>query len=184
MKSATGVTVADRYITLGNIKIGKKSFTLRLSTNGVKGITYKSSNKKVATISAKGTVKMKGIGKTTITVTVTVSSTGKKITKKYTLTVNPEKTAIKNVKSTGAGKMRISWKKNTSGQGYQFSYSSTKNFKKGTKAFNVSKNSITTVTVTGLVQKAKYYVRVRSYKVVSGKLYYGAWSKVKAVKIK
>lgn len=184
LKSASGVTEADRYIALGSIKFGKKSFTFQLNTSGVKGISYKSSNKKVATISVKGVVKIKSIGKTTITVIATVSSTGKKISKKYTLTINPDKATLKSVKSTAEGKMKIFWKKDASGQGYQFSYSSSKNFKKDTKAFNVPKNSITTVTVTGLVRKAKYYVRVRCYKVVSGKLYYGMWSKVKMVKIK
>lgn len=184
LKSASGVTEADRYIALGSIKFGKKNFTLRLNTNGVKSISYKSSNKKVATISAKGVVKIKGIGKTTITVTATVSSTGKKITKKYTLTVNPDKTAIKTAKSTGAGKVQISWKRNKSGTGYQIYCSQTKNFKKGTKSYNLPGNTNTSAAVTNLISKAKYYVKVRSYKVVSGKTYYGNWSKVKAVKIK
>lgn len=184
MKSASGVTEADRYIALGNIKVGKKSFTLRLNLDGVKNVTYKSSNKKAATINKKGVVKFKGVGKTTITVTATVISTGKKITKKYMLTINPDKTTLKSVKSPSVGRINISWKKNKSGQGYQFSYSSSRNFKKGTKLFNVAKNSITLVSVTDLVPKAKYYVRVRSYKVVSGKIYYGAWSKIKAVKVK
>lgn len=184
LKSASGVTEADRYMVLGNIKAGKKGFTLRLNTEGVKKLTYKSANKKVATINKKGAVKIKGIGKTTITVTATVSSTGKRITKKYTLTVNPDKTTLKSVKSPSEGKVAISWKKNRSGQGYQFSYSTSKNFRKETKSFNVQENSITTVSVTGMMRKTTYYVRVRSYKSVSGKPYYGAWSKTKTVKVK
>ncbi len=80
--------------------------------------------------------------------------------------------------------MKISWKKNASGQGYQLSYSSSRNFTKGTKTFNIPKNSITTVAIKDLMRKVKYYVRVRSYKAVSGKPYYGEWSKVKVVKIK
>lgn len=184
LKSATGVTEADRYMALGSIKVGKKSFTLRLHTSGVKNISYKSSSRKVATVSTKGVVKLKNIGKTTITVTATISGTGKVITKKYTLTIIPGKTTLKSVKSSVAGQMKISWKKNSRGRGYQFTYSISRNFKKGTKAFNVSKNSITKVTVTDLMRGAKYYVRVRSYKVVSGKPYYGAWSKTKTVKVK
>lgn len=184
LKSATGVSEADRYIALGKIKVGKKKFTLRLNTNGVKNISYKSSNKKVATVTPKGVVKLRGIGKMTITVTATVTSTGKKVTKKYQLTINPGKITLKSVKSSAAGQMNISWKKDSKSQGYQFTYSTSRKFKKGTKSFNVPKNSITKVTVTDLMRGAKYYVRVRSYKVVSGKPYYGAWSKTKTVKVK
>ncbi len=184
LKSASGITEADRYIALGNIKVGKKKLVLHLDTVGIKSVTYKSSNKKIATIDKKGVVKLKNIGKTTLTVIAIVTATGKKITKKYVLTVHPARTVMKSAKSPSAGQLTISWRKNTSGQGYQFSYSSSKNFKKGTKSFNVPKNSITLVTVTGLMRKAKYYVRVRNYKMVSGKTYYGAWSKIKMVKIK
>ena len=184
LKSATGVSEADRYIALGKIKVGKKKFTLRLNTNGVKNISYKSSNKKVATVTPKGVVMLRGIGKMTITVTATVTSTGKKVTKKYQLTINPGKTTLKSVKSSAAGQMNISWKKDSKSQGYQFTYSTSRKFKKGTKSFNVPKNSITKVTVTDLMRGAKYYVRVRNYKVVSGKPYYGAWSKTKTVKVK
>lgn len=184
LKSASGVTEADRYIALGDIKFGKKSFIFRLNANGVKSISYKSSNKKVAIISAKGAVKIKSIGRTTITVTATVSRTGKKIIKKYILTIYPNKTAIKIAKSTGSGKLQLSWKRNTSGTGYQIYCSQSKNFKKGTKSYNLPGNINTSAAIMNLISKAKYYVKVRCYKVVSGKPYYGAWSKVKAVKVK
>lgn len=184
LKSGTGVSVADRYIALGKIKTGKKKFTLRLETNGVKNISYKSSSKKAATISSKGAVILKSVGKTTITVTATVNSTGKKITKKYTLTVNPDKTSIKSVKSTGKGKLVISWKQSTSGNGYQICCGLTKNFMKNAKSFNVSGNQNTLATIKDLIPDAKYYVKVRSFKTISGKTYFGAWSKTKSVKVK
>lgn len=184
LKSSSGVTEADKYMALGKIKVGKKKFILKLITSGVKNLTYKSSNKKIAIINRNGAVKIKKIGTVIITVTATVIKTGKVISKKYLLKINPSKTTLQSVKSTSAGKMSISWKKNTSGQGYQISYSSSRNFKNGTKSFNISKSSITKIMITDLMRKVKYYVRVRSYKAVSGKPYYGAWSKVKAVKIK
>jgi len=40
------------------------------------------------------------------------------------------------------------------------------------------------ITVKKLKAKTKYYVKVRSYKTIDGKKKYGAWSKVKNVKIK
>lgn len=35
-----------------------------------------------------------------------------------------------------------------------------------------------------LAKKKKYYVRVRGYVTYNGKNYYGAWSKVKAIRTK
>ena len=43
---------------------------------------------------------------------------------------------------------------------------------------------LTEKTVKKLKSKKKYYVRVRSYKIVNGKKVYGKWSEVKAVKTK
>ena len=40
------------------------------------------------------------------------------------------------------------------------------------------------VEVTKLKAKKKYYVRIRTYKVVSGKKYYSKWSSKKSVKIR
>ena len=46
------------------------------------------------------------------------------------------------------------------------------------------KDSATRATLKELVSKKKYYVRIRTYKVVSGKKYYSKWSSKKSVKIK
>ena len=46
------------------------------------------------------------------------------------------------------------------------------------------KGSATRATLKKLVSKTKYYVRIRTYKVVSGKKYYSKWSSKKSVKIR
>lgn len=46
------------------------------------------------------------------------------------------------------------------------------------------KDSATRATLKELVSKKKYYVRIRTYKVVSGKKYYSKWSSKKSVKIR
>lgn len=184
LKSATGITEADKYLSLGKIQMGAKRFTLKLKVDGVSRITYKSSSKKTASISSKGVVKIKGVGQTTITVTGTLNSTGKKITKKYTLTVNPDRPALKEVRAVGDRKMRFSWKKCKRGDGCELWYSLSKTFKKNTKGRTIPKTGNTIGTLTGLISGAKYYVKVRTYKVVSGKVYYSDWSKTKSVTIK
>ena len=46
------------------------------------------------------------------------------------------------------------------------------------------KDSATRATLKELASKKKYYVRIRTYKVVSGKKYYSKWSSKKSVKIR
>lgn len=185
LESATGVTKADQYMVLGKTKVSKKKLVLKLKTSGVKIQTYKSSNKKVATVSKKGVVKLKKIGMTTITVTATVTATGKKISKKYTLTVNPDKTVLESVESKVTGKITIKWKQNSSGDGYEIYRSLSRNFKDvNDRTYKIPDSKKTVATIRDLKSGAKYYIKVRSYKLVSGKPYYGAWSKVKAVKVK
>ncbi len=48
----------------------------------------------------------------------------------------------------------------------------------------VEKGSATSATIKKLKGKKKYYVRVRTYKVVAGKKVYSSWSKVKTVTTK
>ena len=60
-----------------------QSFTLKPKAKGK--ITYKTGNKKVATVNSKGKVTVKGTGKATITVTAKATSTYSKSVKKITV---------------------------------------------------------------------------------------------------
>ena len=194
IKSMTGVTEADKYITLKNISVGKKKFAIRFTVNEAYYAWFKSSNPKVAKIKSwywkRGIAytllgELKGAGKTTISVTLQHISTGKKIKKKYTLTVNPGKTILESAQSKATGKITIKWKQNSSGDGYEIYRSLSRNFKDvNDRTYKIPDSKKTVATIRDLKSGAKYYIKVRSYKLVSGKPYYGAWSKVKAVKVK
>lgn len=68
--------------------------------------------------------------------------------------------------------------------GYQVRYS-TKSSMSGAKTKTIgTKYTSVKKTVKYLKAKKKYYVQVRSYKTISGKKYYSAWSKSKAVTTK
>lgn len=105
-----------------------------------------------------------------------------------TFDIVPKGTSISRVTAVKKG-FTVKWKKQKmQTTGYQIQYSTSGNFKKGTKAATINKNSVTSKNIKGLKAKKKYYVRVRTYKTVkingkSTKLYSG-WSKVKAVKTK
>ena len=103
-----------------------------------------------------------------------ISSTHKTTAK---IVVNASK--INSVKNYKGKKAKVTVKKAASVIGYQIQYSTRKDFK-GAKYVNTRKTS---KYLTKLAKK-KYYVRVRTYKTVDGKLYYSSWSGAKTVTIK
>ena len=157
-----------------------QSFTLKPKAKGK--ITYKTGNKKVATVNSKGKVTVKGTGKATITVTAKATSTYSKCVKKITIYGVPKKPEMKKL-TAGKKKFTVQWKKDKKADGYQIQYSTDKKFKKNVKSVNVSKKS-TKATVKKLKKRKTYRVRVRSYKKINGKKYYSGWGKVKSVKVK
>ena len=52
-------------------------------------------------------------------------------------------------------------------------------FTKGKKKVTVAGKTKVKKTVSGLKADKKYYVKIRTYKTVSGKKYFSAWSKTK-----
>lgn len=157
-----------------------QSFTLKPKAKGK--ITYKTGNKKVATVNSKGKVTVKGTGKATITVTAKATSTYSKCVKKITIYGVPKKPEMKKL-TAGKKKFTVQWKKDKKADGYQVQYSTDKKFKKNVKSVNVSKKN-TKATVKKLKKRKTYRVRVRSYKKINGKKYYSGWGKVKSVKVR
>ena len=92
------------------------------------------------------------------------------------------KLAKAKIKSVKAAKKAFTakWKAVKNADGYQISYKVGKKTKKA-KVKGAKKLS---KKVKKLQSKKKYTVKVRAYKKVDGKMYYGAWSKAKKVKIK
>lgn len=104
-----------------------------------------------------------------------ISSTHKTTAK---IVVNASK--INSVKNYKGKKAKVTVKKTSSIIGYQIQYSTNKNFKSA-KHVNTRKTS---KYLTKLAKNKKYYVRVRTYKTVDGKLYFSSWSGAKTVTIK
>lgn len=90
----------------------------------------------------------------------------------------PAKAKISKIKKAKKS-MKIAIRKQAGVKGYQIKYSTSKKFvAKKTKAVTTSK---ATVTVKKINVKKTYYVKVRAYKLIDGKVTYGAYSKVKKV---
>ena len=177
-KSAPTVSVKDSTVTVSN-----KSQTAKLDVKADKDakLTYKSDNKSVKVDkNGKVTIAKNFVGKATITVTATSGST--KTTKKVTITVNPKGTTFRSVYNGAGKKLKAYWNRNSQVSGYQLQYGTSKNFT-GCKTVTLNSNKYTGSVRTGLKKNATYYVRIRTYKRVSGKTYYSAWSKVKSFKV-
>lgn len=163
---------------------GDKAFSLGVTTNSDGALMYQSGNRKIAVVSSKGKVTIKGCGKVTLTVTSAETEKYAQKTKKITLKVVPQKAVLSKVKAKGNGKAAITIKKNAIASGYQIQYATDRNFTKNKKTKTLTKASNTKCSLSGLKKGKTYYFRVRSYKTVSKIKYYGAYSSVKKVKVK
>ena len=136
-------------------------------------VVYKNAN-------ATKVVKPENVGKYTAVITFKGEYKG---TVKRTFTINPKATVINKLTKPGRKQIKVTWQKRTAQvTGYEIQYSTTKNFtKKTTKTLKVKNYKTNTKTIKQLKAKKKYWVKVRTYKNVNGKLYYSKWSPVKTI---
>ena len=92
----------------------------------------------------------------------------------------PAKQQIQKLETRYKG-FYIDWAQKGSATGYDVEYSVNSNMS-GAVSKHLTANKPDTLTVSGLSGDKTYYVRVRSYTNVNGKVYYGAWSDVKGIK--
>ena len=79
----------------------------------------------------------------------------------------------------------VKWKKKTKITGYQIQYSTSSKFSmKNTKTVKIQKAKTASKKITDLKSSKKYYVRIRTYKIVKKKKSYSSWSKKKNVTTK
>ena len=92
----------------------------------------------------------------------------------------PAKQQIQKLETKYKG-FYIDWAQKGSATGYDVEYSVKANMS-GAVSKHLTANKPDTLTVSGLSGDKTYYVRVRSYTNVNGKVYYGAWSDIKSIK--
>lgn len=149
------------------VKAGKTTLARKATKSGTTvSITYSKGRKNVGTYK----VTVKGTGNYTGTIT-------------KTFTINPKSTYLTSLKA-GTKSVTAKWVKKTAQiSGYQLRYSNYSSMKKS-KTIKVPSYKTTTKKISKLTKKKKYYVQIRTYKIVSGKTYYSAWSKWRSVKAK
>ena len=155
--------------------LNKTTFTYTGKSQKVTATVKTVTGTKVACTQSSKTVK--SVGAKAITIKVDKAPYDCSTVK--TVTVNPAKSSIS--KLTAAKKaFTVKVKKGKGASKVKVYYSTDKKFKKGVKAVYVTSSK----KITGLKSKKTYYVRVRSYKTVSGKNYVSGYSAVKKIKTK
>lgn len=157
----------------------KKTSVFTAETDGK--ITLKSSNSKIVKVSGTKIIPV-APGKVTLTITAARGQDYEKASKKISVTVRPLTTSKLSLKSTAKKQATVSWTARKSISRYQIYYSRRSDMKNAKHI--TAKSSAKSAVLKNLTSKKKYYVRIRTYKTVSGKKYYSTWSSVKSVTVK
>ena len=132
----------------------------------VKGVNFKSSNKKIATVSSAGKVTAKRTG----TAVITVISKDNSAKASVKITVTPKKVRGVKVEKVSSRVAKVSWKKVSGVNGYKVSVSTKKNGKYHVKA-RIKKSGKTSAEIKKLKKGKVYYIKVSTYKKVGKKTY-------------
>ena len=134
---------------------------------GTYTVTVAGKNLYAGTVEKTFTVKQKSISKFTGTIT------------KY-FKIKPKKAYTPTLKSSSKKKLKVSWKKSPGKvSGYQIYYRV-----KGTSTWKKVYTSSTSKTLKNLKSGKTYQVKIRAYKTIDGKKYFGSFSSVKTKKVK
>lgn len=152
-----------------------------LDSNKISYFAWSLSNKdETASLLKAGTTKKSGWS------TSQLSPAGKWIFTQYnkrsgksTTSYKPAKVSKVTLKNVKGKKAKITIKKVSKATGYQITYSTNSKFKNASSV----KTTKTSYTIKNLKKKT-YYVKVRAYRKVNGKTYYGAYGTVGKIKIK
>lgn len=177
----TNITLNSNEINLNPGGTFKLDATVNPSNASNKNIKWISANESIATVDQSGNVTADVVGTTYISA---VSADGKVIA---TCTVNvskpvvtkPAKVKIKSAKKKGK-KVTLKWKKISDAAGYVV-YMKTNSGK--FKAVKTVKKAKTVKAVISLKKGNKYSFKIRAYKLDEETNVYGAYSKIKKVKM-
>lgn len=114
----------------------------------------------------------KKVGKATVAITFKGKYKGT-ATKSFKIIPKPTKVSKITAQSKA---LKVYWQKKTSQTtGYQIECATDSKFTNNVVKKTVSDRTRSSVRISGLKAKRKYYIRIRTYKTVSGKKYYSGW---------
>ena len=178
-KISQKITYKSSAIKKGKVTYGSV-FSLNAKTTGTGKLTYKSSNTKIISVNAKGRVTVKGYGPVSVKIKASGGNGYKAAVRKIKLTAVPGRGKVtKAVQENGA--VRFQWRQEKTAGGYEYAFAYNKKFSGQIRKRTSKTGLILTKYKTGT---KKMYFKVRTYKKVGKKTYYGSWSKVRLLKLK
>lgn len=184
--------VYNKDIKKQTITVKKASYTIPYGTkfnlkNKVKAVgslTFTSNNTNIVSVEKQGKkLVVKKPGKVKIKITAGATADYKQTSRIVTIYAVPKKQTIKKV-STAKRKVKVNIKKDVKATGYQIVAAKNSRFSKGKKVLTKKGTRQVTYTITKLNSRKIYYVKVRAYKTIGNKKYFGPWSKVKKIRVK
>ncbi|MBU5447360.1 NEAT domain-containing protein [Blautia sp. MSJ-36] len=163
-------------------KYGDKAFYL--GAKAKTGLTYKSSNTKIATVDSKGKVTIKGVGTVKITITAKASTSYKAATKTITIKVAKATPVLKTkITSKAISYSALRKKSQVFTLGASTSSKGTLTYAKasGSSAFTVNRTN-GKITVKKGLKKGTYKIKVKIYSKATTR--YNAGSKIVLVTVK
>ena len=197
-KATTNYKATSKTVTIKVVPAATTSLTAANLAKGIK-ITWKKvagangyiiyrNNTKIKTITSGATVTYSDAAANTNGTKYTYkvvakATTGTSTLSKSLVTYRVARPTISSITNVATRKMTLKWAKNAKGSGYQIQYGLKSSFS-GAITVTAAKNTIVTKTIGSLTKGKTYYVRLRTYKTVSGKKYYSTWSATKKLVIK
>ena len=102
--------------------------------------------------------------------------------KSVTVGQTPYNTNVSKLSTYIGSHIKIDWTKTAGASGYHIKYADNSSMT-GAKEVFVKGNSTFTKTLTGLKNGKTYYVKIQTYRTVSGKTYWSSWSPAKSIKV-
>ena len=168
------------------ITIGKNVKLNAVLKEGDGALSYAVANSKVAKVTKSGNVIAKAVGKTTITVTAAETDKYAKQECQVVVRVIPKAVPVKSLSCNKHGKLTIKWakvKQSKKIDGFIVAFAKGDKTFKNAKVKKIKKATCSKTVIKNL-KKQKYYVRIRTFKIVDGEFFFSNWSKAKAIKIK
>ena len=94
----------------------------------------------------------------------------------------PYNTNVSKLSTYIGSHIKVDWTKTAGASGYHIKYADNSSMT-GAKEVMVKGNSTFTKTLTGLKNGKTYYVKIQTYRTVSGKTYWSSWSPAKSIKV-
>ena len=102
--------------------------------------------------------------------------------KSIKITQTPYNTNVSKLSTYIGSHIKVDWTKTAGASGYHIKYADNSGMT-GAKEVFVKGNSTFTKTLTGLKNGKTYYVKIQTYRTVSGKTYWSSWSPAKSIKV-